>query len=407
MVSQQRKHHAARKVDELIAQRADSLNGFRNSFWQLIHVIRARTDILSPRRIVDNSVTFCEIEQIVNASARIACHRFSWKRNPFGWDIPASSPFVQMRSLAHYLFDEYPVPGFMTSVWWKTYPQQWEIDLYLYLASGRGVRQFSRSSPFPLTRRMSALFMQAPDDLQPGEAFRWSQVLALGGKDRLARTLINLTMLSSVTSDEPFWETVIRFLIQHQPLAASEVTEIVKFIQEQRYEPAEKVWGSDAGNDPVQPDFSLRGRTLMSLRRHMVHWRDDLIVKGYQPPVPVDPLDQQWESTQIDGFRFERDGVEWAIEELLTPRALKQEGARMQHCVADYISFCKNHASSIWSMRMQQGESQKRVLTIEVIPDTRMILQARGKLNRAPTETDMKLLSHWAAQAGLIFKKSM
>ncbi|WP_417385828.1 PcfJ domain-containing protein [Gimesia sp.] len=407
MTSQQRKHHAARRVDDLITQRADSLNGFRNDFWKLMHVIRARTDILSPRRMVDNSVSVREVEQIVNACVRIACHRFSWKRSPFDWDVPASSPFVQLRSLVHHLFDDYPVPEFMTSVWWKAYPQQWEIDLYLYLAIGKGVRQFAKHSPLPLTRRMAALFMQAPDDLSPGAACRWSQVLALGGNERLARCLIDLPLLAEATSAEPFWETVIRFLIQYQPVSTVETAEIVKFIQDQRFEPAEQIWGCGAGSDPVQPDFSLRGRTLMSLRRHMANWRNDLIVKGYQPPVSLDPLDKPWQSCCIDAFRLEQDGIAWSIEELLTPRALKQEGARMQHCVAEYISYCKNRISSIWSMRMHQGELRKRILTIEVIPETKTIYQARGKLNRAPTESDMKILIRWAAQTGLKFRENI
>jgi hypothetical protein len=76
-----------------------------------------------------------------------ACFRLSqrsdaWQRSPEDWIAPRANPFLQFRSLVSHLLDEYPVPGFMATVWLSEHGQPWELDLYLHLAKGRSIRQF-------------------------------------------------------------------------------------------------------------------------------------------------------------------------------------------------------------------------------------------------------------------------
>ncbi len=330
----------------------------------------------------------------------------TWHCIPETWDAPEASPYLQMRSLVQHLFDQYPVPNFMASIWWREPNFQWGAELYQHLAKGQSIRQFSILGTFKVTKRIAALFMQAPDDLLPQEALRWSQVRALGGDERLARILIRKTCLSKTNRAEAFWQTVIRFLISNAPVSAKEIVEIVQFIQQQRFEPAHKVWGTGAGDEPVQPDFSMRGRTLMSLRRHMAHWRSELIEKGFVPPQPVNPLDIPWERCRIGSFCLERDGTTWSIEELLTPRELHHEGQVMQHCVASYVSVCASRKTTIWSMKFQKEKIERHSLTIEVRPKSKVIFQARGKHNCDPSDVINEILNRWAAQEGLKFNET-
>lgn len=407
MNSKNRKHHAARCVDALIARQSVTLRGVRHPFWRLIHVIRSRTNLLSPRLGADYATYPYDAHCIILACRRLACHRKQWYQDPEDWSPPEGSSFVQMRSLVQHLLDQYTVPDFMASAWWTHYPDFTGMELYLHLGAGYSIRRFPKLAPFEITKAMAEELIDVPDDLCWMSAIRWCQIRSLGGDARLARILISQTMLRWPTSDERFWETVIRFLIQHQPISEAEMSAIVNFIQEQRFLPAEKTWGIGAGSTPVQPEFSLQGRTLMSLRRHMVHWRSDLMDRGILPPPDVNRLDFPWERCEIRAFRCKQEDEVWSIEELLTPRQLQIEGKAMQHCVADYISKCIRRKTSIWSMKKQSGSRQRRQLTIEVLPEKRVIYQASGKCNCEPSEMAREILQSWADQEGLTINETI
>jgi len=396
MSSRNRKPRAKRQLDQLIRSFAPAISTAHQPFWRLITAIRSSSRLLVPvpnRGHYDPS----DIERIVRACARMAKHRKAWRRQPEQWTAPDANPFVQFRSLVSHLFDEYTVPRFMASVWLDDYVKPWWLALYLHLAAGRSLRQFRSPVSIPVTRRAAALFMQAPDDLRPIEAIRWAQIRSLGGDDRLARLLLSRTLLAGPTEHEPFWESVIRFLVANTPIPADVVVAVVSFIHQQRFQPAETVWGRGAGEQSVQPDFSLQGRTLMSLRRHMANWRTELLPRF---PQVISSM-PSWTPSPIRPFRCETGDTLWTIDELLTDRELRIEGSIMQHCVATYISDCARRATSIWSMKMQQGERRRRALTIEVLPNSRIVWQAKGKKNSDPSEFAGEILRRWADQEGL------
>jgi hypothetical protein len=79
----------------------------------------------------------------------------------------------------------------------------------------------------------------------------------------------------------------------------------------------------------------------------------------------------------------------------------------MRHCVATYVSDCARRRTSIWSMKVCQGETRRRVLTIEVLPHTRTIWQARGRRDSPPTEIAERMLDRWAKQEGLTMRERL
>lgn len=401
MSSHTRKQYAKWSLDRSIAGFARSLSAAREPFWRLIHAVRAQSQLLvpfPPRGRSDPE----EAERIIRACGRLAEFAGRWLRPPEEWTAPVANPCVQFRSLVSHLFDAYPVPKFMTAVWLCTDTQDWERDLYLHLARGHGIRQYEIPAPVRLGKRAALFFMQAPDDLCPLQALRWAQVRSLGGDNRLARLLSTTTVLAEPTEHELFWETVIRFVIKHAPITTDETVAIVNFIHQQRFVPAETVWGLGAGPQPLQPDFTLRGRSLMSLRRHMVNWRTDV-------PIPCSSLvasKPTWTRTDIEPFHHAHDGEWWTIDELLTDTELVIEGGIMQYCVATYIHACARRRTSIWSLKVQQGDRRKRVLTIEVLPTAKLIWQAKGKRNSPPSETAREILHRWAEQEGLQFRET-
>ncbi len=72
----------------------------------------------------------------------------------------------------------------------------------------------------------------------------------------------------------------------------------------------------------------------------------------------------------------------------------------MRHCVATYIYDCRRRRTSIWSLKLNQGEHRNRLLTIEVDPKTRTIWHARGRRNSPPTEKSQELLRYRKAING-------
>jgi hypothetical protein len=81
---------------------------------------------------------------------------------------------------------------------------------------------------------------------------------------------------------------------------------------------------------------------------------------------------------------------EISIHPLLTPAALREEGARMGNCVAGYVEQCMKGTSQIWSVRLEDGTRLSTLETrIRKYPNDRRILevqQHKGVRNGVPTE---------------------
>lgn len=401
MSSSNRKQYAKRRLDDLIRRFAQPLTQSREPFRRLIHAVRASSRLLVslPKRGRTNPKN---AERVVHACVRMAHRYAAWQRPPEVWSAPDGGPFVQFRSLASHMFAEYPVPKFMAAVWMCEYDKPWELDMYLHIAAGRSIRQFKLPVQSRMTKRAASFFMQAPDDLLPIEAMRWAHIRSLGGDDQLARLLLSRTILVAPTEHEDFWESVIRFIVRNAPISADEIVAIFRFVHQQRFQSAETTWGPGAGHHPLQPEFTIKGRSLMSLRRQMIHWRTEMLAK-LPSLVPATP---GWERTNIRPLRHAQGDVLWTIDELLTDKDVRVEGSIMQHCVATYIHACARRRTSIWSMKVEQGERRKRLLTIEVIPRTRTILQAKGRRNSPPSDAAKAILQRWADQEGLRFRKT-
>jgi len=146
------------------------------------------------------------------------------------------------------------------------------------------------------------------------------------------------------------------------------------------------------------PDFSMHGRTPKSLLRLISSSGWSVEEGGAKTSV--------WERSGITPFRFLEtfpDGaeLEWSVVELLNSSALRAEAGAMHHCVYSYTDRCLRRISSIWSLRAQTPNGEKRVATIEINPKTKAIVQVRANSNRRPGERSRALIRQWAEIAGL------
>jgi hypothetical protein len=73
----------------------------------------------------------------------------------------------------------------------------------------------------------------------------------------------------------------------------------------------------------------------------------------------------------------------------------------MGHCVGTYARSCAIGHVSIWSLKVTEAWGQEsRLLTLEVWSQTRQIVQARGKFNRAPGRRELAILGRWNESGG-------
>jgi hypothetical protein len=325
---------------------------------------------------------------------------FDWLRQVEDWEPAGDNPLPRFTSLARHLLAAYPVPAFMTSVWFQgadavsRRQQGW----YAHIGAGRNIRK--ADLPLPYTKMMAHHFLEAPDHLSAEAALRWGQVRGLGGSKSLARAIV-ATRLGHSSDSEEFWATVVQFFVNHPDLDPACVGPIVDYLHHRRFVPQDGFVedGVLTGLGPPQPDLSMKGRTPRSLLRQVGEWHEQL-----KMPRNLATLD--WKPSGIGAFRHvERDadaGLRcWMICELTSGDQLRREGMAMRHCVASYARACARRTTSIWSMRFEDGDRRFRVMTIEVDPSTRTIIQARRRGNAPPNEKALGVLRRWAGREGL------
>ena len=304
------------------------------------------------------------------------------------------------RSLALHLLAQYPVPGFMDSAWDlpdgpKGFRQQsWFIRL------GRGASFRSLNLPLVLTRRMEHYVRQAPDHYSVSQALRYGETRGLGGSEKLARE-IGFGRLGQRIERPDFWRTVLRFFVAHPEMELEHVNPIVDFIHTNKFAGDEVLTadGIESQNAPW-PNFSIEGRTLKSIQRLVSAWHVDLGITKDAPWC-------SWRKSGIQGYRFlekrspEEGDLDWTIVELLDSTALHAEGRAMHHCVYTYANRCRCGETTIWSLRLRAAGEEKRMVTIEVDPHKRAIVQTRAKCNRWPGARSGQIIRQWASWAGL------
>jgi PcfJ-like protein len=340
--------------------------------------------------------------EIVAGLLALAAHHRDWIRPVEAWQQAGINPRPRFSSLAGHLLAAYPVPVFMTSVWFggRSVEARCRQGWYAHIGSGRNIRK--ADLPLPYTKMMSHHFLQAPDHFSVEAALRWGQVWGLGGSKELALA-VAATRLGQSVESEDFWSTVVHFLVNHPTLDLSQVAPIVDYLHNQRFVPQEVLL--EAGElvvlGPPQPNLTMKGRTPRSLIRQVGDW-----LEKRKRPRKFTML--RWKPSAISEFRhMEEDSPEglrcWTIRELTSSEELRAEGQAMRHCVASYAGICARRETSIWSMRFENDDRRFRVMTIEVDLTTRTICQAKRRGNAPPNEKALGVMKLWAEREGFKF----
>jgi len=228
-------------------------------------------------------------------------------------------------------------------------------------------------------------------------AFRWAQVLALGGDKGLCDSIVE-TQLARRFKDDEFCLSVMRFFIDNPMLDRAHVHPIIDYIWSEKYVDQHEydANGRLRNTGPAQPNFTMRGRSSDSLLAQVESWHRQL---GRSTQYAKDSRWQRWivdDYTFVEGKSSGDTSRLWHIRELLSSKELVAEGRKQKHCVASYAASCLRGESAIFTMDMRDREGERKLLTIEVGRKHRVLYQVRGKRNRFPTKAEALVVRRWS-----------
>lgn len=313
----------------------------------------------------------------------LAGQQRSWVREPAAFRPKCWKPERAFGELARHLLALYPVPRFLDGLFLRPCPQT-PAHWFAHLATGGSPVELPGLT-LPLTRRMGYCFLHPPEEVTVLQALRYGQMRGLGEDVQLADAVCRSFLGNQVESrtQEEWWLTVFGWLSRQGEVDPGKVAMLLGYLQNRRDE---------------EPGFAIAGRSLRLLLAEAEVWRE------YSPSSEV-PRSQRFEPSGVKGGEWELgEGLEqttWRVKEILDMRTLCAEGRAMRHCVASYAPEILSGDCSIWSLQVSGIWSTQRAVTIQVDPETRRIVEVRGKQNRDPTPQEMAVIERWASEADL------
>lgn len=362
---------------------------------RLLHVVWRKSLLLQQ----DQAWSTC---QSIVALRNLALYAPHFAHSPEHWEGSREAPRAILSSLAAFVFGDYPMPSFLGSVWFGDLSKEAKKQRTWVVEHAKGKSFRSLDLPFSMTRRMEHLFLRSPTHLSLHQAMRQCELLSLGASPELVRAVL-ATHLGEDLSHGAFWRTVMAFFVRvGDDLSLDDVGPIVDYLHCLRCKKTqvETVSGTYSIR-PSDPNFSMKGRSLSAMLRRVDLWHESLasarVGGAFWLPSGLRPL-----RVLERAKNKESPALFWEMVELTNARELKLEGTALRHCVATYIGRCLRGSARIWSLRTWSDSRDTRsVLTIEVNPQARAIVQIRGMRNRRATGRPLEVLESWARQESL------
>ncbi|MDX8519457.1 PcfJ domain-containing protein [Mesorhizobium dulcispinae] len=310
---------------------------------------------------------------------------------------------------ARYLYARYPVSAALESVWLdSTGLDANEIALRKawYVTVARGDSLYKAGANAWLSRKEVHCFLNVSGDFGFAEAF-WLAIARSYTDDqglavRLARTKIARTPRHELA----FWREVARFFCGH-PASKEEIDDLCDYI------------GAMHQRDAA---YSLKGRTLASLRRQMVDWHRDIAAierieamrrraaGRTQRGAGTQAERGAWDGSRLEDWEWQPSakeakvrGERFFVRQLKTAEDLVAESRAMHHCVSTCAAKCIAGNASIWVLRRTALGKIERLLTIELDPQNRAV-QVRGFGNRLALPEERKVVERWAKARGVVLR---
>lgn len=323
-------------------------------------------------------------------------------RSPTEWRCRLKSKSQEKRflDLVRFCFARYHVPAHLEQVWIGGAEGDDFVDditlrdgadarrtgapdlLRWYLIAAQGGSLYKQEAYPYLSRQECHHFLTAPAGIASLRQAMWYAVARAQSDDRDAALKVARSKIAGYSIASSWWKEVARFFARN-PATLQEIGDLVDFLFVAKREDAA---------------FTLKGRTLATLRRRTEDWhrtlrRNNAIGGGAWPGSPLPDVDY---TTGNDHHR-----AIWRFRQIKTGNELFREGERMHHCVASYKFACMQGMISIWSLASEYPIGRKnRGVTMEVTKDGR-IVQCRGFANRLPYGNEVTMAKRWANEHGL------
>lgn len=295
-----------------------------------------------------------------------------WIRDPADWHQGDA------RSLIDHLLVRYEIPSFLYGEWTRDKPRPKWVFWFILLAQGADLKLAASTFGWQMHRRFVQYLFEAPDTMSPTEACVYAEVRRLGGNDIDAQRLISNpafvidpTELSAERLHYRFWHESACWLISNRAQLSDEESDLVlswamhEFTEQARF----------------HRPFSLKGRSVRAARERSVAYRE----QTNRPWAQYSWLPHTW------NWSTESPSGAWEFVELTSGKDLFEEGQALSHCVATYAARCATGYSAIVSMRCDGI----RQITIEIQPQTKRLVQARGLRNRSADHDESDLIRRW------------
>ena len=312
----------------------------------------------------------------VKVLANIATFGLKMVRPIEKWKRPSFVPDEQLEDLIDHCFATYPTPVFLATAFYDTSLSR--MLWYVKVGSGAAIKSLP-NYPEHFTAKMTHIFRNTPKGFSIDQALIRAEALGYGASPEMAERMA-WSRLTEVAANGMFWSTVIQFFaktnVDHNTLRT-----LLEYL---------------ASCIAANANYSLKGRTLQTVQRDAAIWHEHM-QKRRDAANEVD-----WEPSDIQPLYFEgtHNGkrVSYRTVELLTADELYQEGTDMNHCIADYIDDCHCGDSSVFSLRRYDGDTFKKLATIEINPVTKVIIEAQGNCNTDLSDKAIIALRAWAKQ---------
>lgn len=381
-----RKRYAKRHIDEIIHDSLGTVSrnpGVKVALEQLLNYVYNRSDLLHPLPL-GNQPAWAKASYFLKGLVTLARYRSHWLRDMMTWEPVGDCSLRQFGSLARHLLATHFVPNFMDLVWFidpskeAQQKQQW----FRCLGLGYGIR--GANIPLQITRKMAHFFLHVPDHYTVEAAFRWGQIRGLDGSPALVQAVI-ATRLGSRFAQESYWSNVIAFFAHNEEMLLEHISPLVEYLR------FRKLFFK------LEPPLPEKRKAVQQLLDKVAKWQHPIVPSSSNAKL-------RWDGMRIKGLEFTEKGPNqqiWTIRELLDSNELILDGRTMRHCVASYAGRCAKRKSSIWSMTRYSCQGLERLLTIEVNPQSRTIVQAKGRRNSYPSPDAWRIVLRWARQEGL------
>ncbi len=318
-------------------------------------------------------------------------YRHKQIRDYDNWTYKGKSKRIEKQQieLIRHMFANYRVPRFLE----KAFISE-DCDIIKkfgpwYIATAQGESLYKACTRGLLTKKETHYFLQAPDELSVEQAIWWARAIAESNDIGVARR-IALSSIGRRSIDSDFWIDIQQFFANN-PVQIKELDELVDYI---------------ASTQAENTNWSIKKRSLEAIRRQSEKWHRDMIKLRHIGGGSWDGMDIPVWKGKTGKFDYDpkkNTQIEWTVFEILTGNELAREGNKMRHCVSGYKPRCMKGDCAIFAMRSSTMLcSNRRQLTIEVIPNRKAVTQVRGLANRLPKPQEKAVLQKWANARGLV-----